>query len=140
MSGGHDAYVGGSYLATRQATGRICGEIRPTLVLFLSFSSAVGFRLLPPSSVGIRFGSHLVRVCDGNMSGGHDDAVGRAYLETQHAMGQICGENRPILVLLMSFFRFRHLPPAFVCFRNLPSASVSGSIWSVRLMEKWMGP
>ena len=73
------------------------------------------------------------------MSGGHDDDVGRAYLETQQALGQICGENRPTLVLFMPFFFCRQLPPSSVSFRRLPSASVSGRVWSVWRMETCLG-
>ena len=50
--------------------------------MFLPFPDSANFRQLPPSSGGIRFGPHLVRVDDGNMSGGHDDDTGGAYLET----------------------------------------------------------
>ena len=66
------------------------------------------------------------------MSGGHDDDVGRAYLETQQAMGQIFGENRPNLVPFLPF-------SAFVSFRLRPSASVSGRFWSVCLMATCLG-
>ena len=94
--------------------------------IFLLPSASVCFRQLPPSSVSSRFGPHLVRVDDGNMSGGHDDDVGREYLEAQQAMGRICGENRPILVLLLPFFCFRQLPPASAIFRRHPFRVASG--------------
>ena len=81
MSGCHDDDVGRGYLETQRALGRICGENRPILVMFLSFSSSVSFRLIPPSSVGVRFGSLLVRVSDGNMSGGQDDDIGEHIWE-----------------------------------------------------------
>ena len=112
MSGGHDDNVGRAYLETQQALGQICDENRPILALYPPFPASVSFRLLPPSCVGIRFGSLLARVSDGNMSGCHDDYVGRAYLGTQQAMGQICGENRPILVAFLPFSCFRQLPSA----------------------------
>ena len=110
-------------------------------VIFLLPPTSVCFRQHPPSSGGVRFGSLLARVSDGWKHGwGQADDIGRAYLETQHAMGQICGENRPILVLLIPFFCFRQLPSASVCFRHLPSASVSGRFWSVCLIVTWVGP
>ena len=92
---------------------QIRGANRPTPVKFLPFPC---FRLLPTSPGSFRFGSHLVFVVDGNMSGDHDDDVGGAYLETQQVMSQICGENRPNLMLFLPFF-------AFVSFRLLLSAS-----------------
>ena len=71
--------------------------------IFMLPSASVCFRLLPPSSVGVRFGSPLARASDGNMFGRHDVDVGRAYLGNQQALCQICGENRPILVLFLPF-------------------------------------
>ena len=108
------------------------GENRPILLLLMQFSASVSFRQLPLSPASFHFGPHLVRVGDGNMSGRQDD-VGGSYLETQQAMGQICGGNRPILVPFLSFSCFRQLPSASVFFRHLPSASVSGRFWSVCL-------
>ena len=48
---------------------------------------------------------------------GQDGDMGRAYLETQQAMGQICGENRPILVPFLPF-------SASVGIRQLPLSPV----------------
>ena len=53
---------------------------------------------------------------------------GRSYLETQHAMVEICGENRPILVLLMAFSAsssFRLLPSASAISRQIPFRAAS---------------
>ena len=97
--------------------------------IFLIPSASVCVRQLPPSSDGVRFGPHLVRVGDGNMSGGHVDDVGRAYLGTQHAMGQICGENRPTLVLFLPFpdsISFHLLPSDSAIFRQHPFRIASG--------------
>ena len=74
--------------------------------------------LLPSASVSFRHRPSASVSGDGDMSAGLDD-VGRAYLETQQAMGGICGENRPILGMFRPIFRFR-LPPsasASVCRR-----------------------
>ena len=76
---------------------------------------------------------------DGNISGGQDDDVGRAYLDTQQAMAQIRGKNRPILVLLLPFFCIRQLPSDSVSFRRHPSASVAGRFRSVCLMTTCLG-
>ena len=54
-------------------------------------------------------------------------------------MGQIFGENRPILVPLMPLFCIRHLPTASVSFRYLPTDSVSGRIWPAWMMAKCLG-
>ena len=94
--------------------------------------ASVSFRHHPPSSVRSRCASLLVRVDDGDMSGGQDCDVGGAHLETQHAAGQISGENRPTLVLIMPF-------PASRSFRLPPSGSVSGRFWSVCLMATCLG-
>ena len=107
-AGGQDD-VGRSYLATQQPLGQIFGGNRPILAPSLPFPDAASFRLIPSASAIFR----LVRVADGDMSGDQDDDVGGAYLENQHALGQICGGNRPILVLIMPFF-------ASVSFRQLP--------------------
>ena len=63
---------------------------------------------MPPSSVGVRFRSVPFSVDVGNMSERQGD-VGRAYLETQQAIGQICDENRPTLVLIIPFSCFLQL-------------------------------
>ena len=76
MSGGQGDDVGGAYLETQQAMGQICCENRPILVLFLPFSASVCFRLLPPASASFRFGSHLVRVSDGNVDGAMEKLSG----------------------------------------------------------------
>ena len=67
------------------------------------------------------------------MSGGQDGDVGRAYLETQHAMGQIRGRKLPILVLLTpspplpsASASFRLLPPAPAIFPQIPFLVASG--------------
>ena len=60
-------------------------------------------------------------------------------METQQGMGQICIENRPILLMFLSYFFFRQLPSDSVSFRYLPSASISGRIWSVWLMATCLG-
>ena len=60
------------------------------------------------------------------MFGGQDVDVGRAYLGTQQAMGQICGENRPILWMFLPFFCFLQLPSASAIFRQLPFRVASG--------------
>ena len=60
-------------------------------------------------------------------------------METQQALGQICGENRPNLVMFLSFARFRLLPSASVSFRYLPSATISARIWAVWLMATCLG-
>ena len=57
----------------------------------------------PPSSVSFRFRSLLVLASVGDMLACVGDDVGRSYLETQQAMGQICGENIPILMMLGQF-------------------------------------
>ena len=44
----------------------------------------------------------------------------RAYLQTQQALGQIFGKNRPTLVMFMPCRCFRQLPPDSVRFRHLP--------------------
>ena len=52
---------------------------------------------------------------DGNISGRQDGDIGMAYLETQQGIGQIFGENRPILVLFRPFsasVSVRLLPPS----------------------------
>ena len=77
------------------------------------------FRLLPPAPLSpgsFRYGPHLARVDDGNISGGQDDDFGGEYLANQQASGRICGGNRPILARIMPF-------SASVSFRLLPSAS-----------------
>ena len=79
-------------------------ENRPILLLIMPFSDSVSFRQLPPAPVSRRFGPLLVRLADGYMAGGQEGDVGRSYLETQQAMGQICGKNILILVLLRPFF------------------------------------
>ena len=98
-------------------------------------SASAVFRQLPPSSVSCRFGSLLVGVSDVDMSGGQDGAVGREYLETQKAMRQICGKNRPILILFRSFSSFRQLPSAPAIFRHLPFRVASGPC--VRWQHVW---
>ena len=128
--------VGRAYLETQQAMGRICGKNRPILMMYRPFPS---LRQRPPSSFSFRFGLLLVRVSDGNMSGDQDGDAGGAYLETQQALGQICGKNRPIVVLFRPFFCIRRLPSYSVSFRHLPSASVAGRFWSVWMMETFMG-
>ena len=89
---GQDGDVGRSYLETQHATGQMFGENRPILLLLMQFSASVSFRQLPLSPASFRFGPRLVRVAYGRMAGGQADDVGRAYLETQQAMGQICGK------------------------------------------------
>ena len=124
MSGDHDDF-GWEYLEAQQAPGGICGKNRPILVMIIPLSC---FRLLPSASVSFRFGSFLVRVSDGNMSGGQDD-FGREYLETQHALCHICGENRPILAMRIPFsvsFGFRLLPSASAISRQPPLRVASG--------------
>ena len=130
MSGGQNDDVGAEYLETQQALGQIRCENRPMLFTFMPFScfrqlpsAPVCFRQLPPSSVGVRFRSAPACLGDGNMSAGLDD-VGRAYLKTQQALGEIFGENRPILGLFRPIFRFRQLPSASVSFRHLPEPPV----------------
>ena len=120
---GQGEAVGRAYLDTQHAMGRICGENRPILVPLMRF---VCFRQLPLSPVSFRFGPHLVRVADGDMSGGQGDDAGGAYLETQHALGQICGENRPIVVLFPPFSCFRQLPSASAICRRIPFRAASG--------------
>ena len=119
MSGGHYGDFGRAYLETQHATGQICGKNRPILVRINPFSA----------SASCRCGSRLARVDDGNMTGGQGDDVGSAYIETQQAMGRICGKNRPTLVQLMPFSgsaRFRLPPPASTGFRQLPFRVSSG--------------
>ena len=77
--------------------------------MFLSFSASVSFSQLPLSPVSFHFGPHLVRVADGGISGRQDDDIGRSHLETQQAIGQICDENRPTLVLIIPFSCFLQL-------------------------------
>ena len=117
---------------------KFAGGNRPILVPLLSFplpSASVCFRHLPSASVSVRFWSACLIVTW--MS--HDADIGRSYLETQHALGQIFGEHRPILVLFITFLRFRPLPSASVSFRFPLSTSISGRIWSVCLMETCLG-
>ena len=85
MSGGKEDDVGGAYLDTRHAMALFFGESRPNLVLLRPFPASVSIRLLPAASVRLRFGPHRVRVSYGNMLGGQDGDVGRAYGETQQA-------------------------------------------------------
>ena len=130
MSFRQDGDAGGAYLETQQALGRIFAKYRPILILPRPFpifrrppSDSVCLRHHPLSAGSFRFGSLLVRVADGNMCGGQDGDVGRAYLERQQAIGQICGENRPTLVLSMPFFasiNIRLIPPASAICRRLP--------------------
>ena len=87
--------VARSHVETQLAMCRICGKNRPILVLFIPYSDSVRFRLLrllPPSPVSRRFGPLLVRLAGGYMDGGQVDDVGRSYLETPQALGQICGK------------------------------------------------
>ena len=131
MSGGQDDDVGTSYLETQQAMGRIFGENLPILVLLTPFSSSASIRQLPSASAICR--RLPFRVASGpcvlRQHGWGQDDVGREYLETQHAMGQIFGENRPILELLMPFsasVSIRLLPSASTICRRLPFRVASG--------------
>ena len=148
MSGGKDVDFGRAYRETQQAMCQICGKIDRILRClrhFLLPSDSVCFRQVPPSSFSFRLRSLLVRLSGGQMYFGKAD-VGRSYLETQQAMGRICGRNRPNLATIKPFFGFRLLPPDSVSFRHLPSASVCGRFWSVclaatyllaRMMMRW---
>ena len=72
VSGGQDDDVGRSYLETQHAHGPIFGENRPILAMlmpFLLLSASVCIRQLPPSAVGFRHVSLLIRVSGGNVDG-----------------------------------------------------------------------
>ena len=83
-------------------------------------SDSTGFRQPPPSSVSSRFGSLLALASVGDMFACISDGAGRAYPETQHAMGQFRGSNIPMLLLLMEFPSFRQMPSASAIFRQPP--------------------
>ena len=60
---------------------------------------------------------------------GQDDDIGGPYLENQQALGQICGDNRPTLVLLLPFSVsaiFRLIPSASAISRRHPFRVASG--------------
>ena len=116
---GRDGDVGGAHLETQQAMRQICGENLPILVLLLPFlhPSAPAISRRPP-----------FRAASGPCGRwqhfwAHDGYVGRAYLETQQATGQIRGENRPTLAPVRHFpdpVRFRLLPPSPIGIRFAP--------------------
>ena len=129
--------VGGAYLKTQQALGEICVQNRPIQGLFLPIFC---FRQLPSSSVVVRFRSVPTCLAPGNISVGLDD-VGRAYLKTQQALGEICVQNRPIQGMFLPIFCFRQLPSASVRRRHLLEpqlASASGrAFWRCMCVRVW---
>ena len=95
-------------------------------MMFLSFPCFRSLRLIP--SAPAIFRRRPFRVASGPC------VIGGEYLATRQALGQICGGDRPILALFLPCFCFRQPPSDSVSFRYLPSSSISGRIWSVRLM------
>ena len=126
------ATTSGTISGTPTCHGPNLRKSMPIRMMFMPFPI---FRLLPSASASCRFGSILSLASVGDMSAFRGDDVGGSYLETQHAIGQICGKNIPILMLLRQFCIFRQLPPASVSFRHLPSDAVSGRFWSLRPLE-----
>ena len=114
-----------------------------TYSIFLPPPASVFFRLLPPASAVSRL--LPFRAASGPF-GSWQHVWGPGWRRRESISGNPTGHvpnfrrKSPDASSVCAIFCFRQLPSASVGFRYRPSASVSGRIWSVRLMETWIGP